>query len=460
MRHFVAQVLVNVMNSELVLHIICIDEFFIQEFLLCVTPRWLLVDVVLTIVPGSSKKDSVSALVKWQGLSYSSATWEDPSFFTSGADKAAFDKFYTSNTMKSAAQSSPSGSRGIKTRPSDVDASFMSQKISADVDGSKLMYKAVNKKLFDYQIEGIRWFLFNWSQNRGSILADEMGLGKTVQTVVSVEHIHSLVGGGPFLVVAPLSTIGHWQREFAAWTPHLQTLVYYGSEDDRAVINDYGLQWVDTKTGKVIRQNRTERASKSCRFKWDIMITTYETILRQPKFFQGIHWHMILVDEGHRLKSVNSSVKQHLMSIPSDHNVLLTGTPIQNNMDELWSILNFVDRIVFHSLTSFQSEFGSLESADDSSRFQEVLQPYILRRYKSDVLKQIPPKQETIVSVEFTTRQKKLYRGIYERNVTYLAASAVEAQLVNVSMELRKCCNHPYLIKGVEDRRNSLGRPP
>ena len=403
------------------------------------------------MVPGSRTRLS-AALVKWQGLNYAAATWEDPAIFVSDLDKSALDKFYTVNKRKLVAKQLPSGQRGIKTRPNDVEASFMSQKMGTDADGLKLVYKAANKKLFDYQIDGIRWFLFNWSQNRGSILADEMGLGKTVQTVVSVEHIHSVMGGGPFLVVAPLSTIGHWQREFAAWTPHLETLVYYGSEDDRTVIGDYGLQWVDTKTGKSVRQNRADRASSSCHFKWDIMITTYETILRQPKLFHGIHWHLILVDEGHRLKSVNSSVKKQLMLIPSDHNVLLTGTPIQNNMDELWSILNFVDRNGFDSLESFQSEFGSIESAEDSTRFQEVLQPYILRRYKSDVLKQIPPKQETIVSVEFTSRQKKLYRGIYERNVTYLAATAVEPQLVNVQMELRKCCNHPYLIKGVEDQ--------
>ncbi|CEG48043.1 hypothetical protein, variant 1 [Plasmopara halstedii] len=308
-----------------------------------------------------------------------------------------------------------------------------------------------------YQVEGLNWMVSCIKAQRSCILADEMGLGKTVQIVSLIEHMKSeeLIRG-PYLIVVPLSTIQHWRREFESWTD-LNVCVYHDigdrttkftAKDMRAIIRDQ--EWYYPSLGNSI-------------FKFHILLTTFETILTDFEEFEHIHWRLVVVDEAHRLKSAGSRVLKMMRVLHVDRKVLLTGTPLQNNTQELWVLLNYLEPVKFASLEDFNRDFGKLYSQEQVVRLQQLLAPYILRRVKEDVEKSIPPKEETIISVELTTLQKQYYRAIYDKNKSFLYRGTKNGlpTLNNIQLQLRKCCNHPFLIKGVEERElGELGRNP
>ena len=164
---------------------------------------------------------------------------------------------------------------------------------------------------------------------------------------------------------------------------------------------------------------------------------------------------MLIVDEAHRLKNNTSRLFEELITIPYDHCVLLTGTPLQNKTEELWSLLHFADKQKFKDRQEFLARFGNLRDSKQVAQLHNTLKPYLLRRVKEDVEKSLPPKEETIVEVALTAQQKQFYRAIYEKNTSFLFKGAKPSNapsLMNVMMELRKCCNHPYLVRGVEER--------
>lgn len=163
----------------------------------------------------------------------------------------------------------------------------------------------------------------------------------------------------------------------------------------------------------------------------------------------------MIIDEAHRLKNHQSRLFTELGSVPRDFCLLLTGTPLQNSTEELWSLLNFSDSITFSSKDIFVEKFGQLSDSNQVSELHSVLKPYLLRRVKEDVEKSLPPKEETILEVTLTPIQKTYYKAIYERNTSFLFKGTQgnnAPSLMNVMMELRKCCNHPFLIKGAEER--------
>jgi SNF2 family DNA or RNA helicase len=189
-------------------------------------------------------------------------------------------------------------------------------------------------------------------------------------------------------------------------------------------------------------------------YKFNAVITTYEMIMTDLSHFQKISWRYVVVDEAHRLKNRSCKLGEGLKTLKIERLLLLSGTPIQNNTDELWTLLNYVDPKKFDSLEDFKEDFGDLKDSEQVTKLHEVIKPYLLRRMKENVEKSIAPKEETIIEVELTTIQKKYYRALYERNFSYLTKGAKGANvpnLLNIMMELRKCCNHPYLIKGVEE---------
>lgn len=308
-----------------------------------------------------------------------------------------------------------------------------------------------------YQVEGLNWMVSCIKAQRSCILADEMGLGKTVQVVSLIEHMKSEESiRGPYLIVVPLSTIQHWRREIESWTD-LNVCVYHDigdrttkftAKDMRAVIREQ--EWYYPGLGNSI-------------FKFHILLTTFETILADFEEFEHIHWRLIVVDEAHRLKGAGSRVLKQMRVLHVDRKVLLTGTPLQNNTQELWVLLNYLEPVKFASLEEFNKNFGHLHSQEQVVKLQQLLAPYILRRVKEDVEKSIPPKEETIISVELTTLQKQYYRAIYDKNKSFLYRGTKNGlpTLNNIQLQLRKCCNHPFLIKGVEERElEELGRRP
>eukprot|EP01035_Chromulina_nebulosa_P019284 gene19284-25143_t len=303
-------------------------------------------------------------------------------------------------------------------------------------------------KLRDYQVEGLNWLLSCWYTKRSSILADEMGLGKTVQVITFLEHLYTVENiRGPFLICVPLSTIQHWKREAESWTNMIVCLYHDagGGRDMRDIIREY--EWY--------YKNKSRRI-----IKFQLLITTYDDLIKDYEELAEIPWRVVVVDEAHRLRNVNSKLLECMREVVSkgisaygyQHRILMTGTPLQNNTMELWTLLNFIEPAKFPDIEKFTARYGVITTQEQVESLQRRLAPHLLRRVKEDVAKDIPPKEETIIDVELTTIQKQYYRAIFEKNHSFLLQNLKGAlpKLMNVQMELRKCCNHPYLVDGVE----------
>lgn len=323
-------------------------------------------------------------------------------------------------------------------------------------------------KLRDYQAEGVSWMISNAVNKRSSILADEMGLGKTLQTCATINLIATRLNRvGPALIIAPLSTLEHWKREFTSWTG-LNAIVYHGSSEDRKLIRELEMVYeCDRPAGgvginqlylkKCLPKKYTKPGPES---PWmaQVVITTPEMLVADDyKELTAVHWEVLVVDEAHRLKNHNSKLAVNLRDAKFSfgHKLLLTGTPIQNNVQEFWTLLNFIDPDDFDDADEFQKKYGDIKSKERIDELHEEIRAYILRRLKEDVEKSVPPKEETLIEVELTSSQKKYYRALYEKNVKFLHKNNKKAldgpSLNNLAMQLRKCCNHLFLLNGVEE---------
>ena len=372
-------------------------------------------------------------LVKWTGLQYNESTWE------SAAD-------LDDNQMISGFLA-----RSKFPRKFSTSKPLSAQQALKQVDQE--VYKNGNT-LRSYQCEGVKWLVWNYIEGRNSLLADEMGLGKTVQSVSFLKHIRDFQGAhGPFLIVAPLSTIPHWQREFLAWTD-MNCVVLHGDPPSRDLIFKHEWRFQDEK-------NPRKYLGKKDDLKFDVIVTTYEGINTCYDKLKRVAWKALVVDEAHRLKNRRSKLMEQLVHFKFECTLLLSGTPIQNSMDELWSLLNFISPQEFNDVDEFSEKFGNMNSAKELDELHALIEKYFLRRLKGDVEK-IPPREETLIEVELTVEQKRYYRAIYEQNRKYLyrgLKNTSKPSLMNISMELRKCCNHPFLIRGVEDAMMSQAEP-
>uniref|UniRef100_A0A665WK20 Chromodomain helicase DNA binding protein 3 n=1 Tax=Echeneis naucrates TaxID=173247 RepID=A0A665WK20_ECHNA len=297
-----------------------------------------------------------------------------------------------------------------------------------------------------YQLEGLNWLRFSWAQGTDTILADEMGLGKTIQTIV---FLYSLFKEGhtkgPFLVSAPLSTIINWEREFEMWAPDFYVVTYTGDKDSRAIIRENEFSFDDTavKGGKKAFKLRREAP-----IKFHVLLTSYELVTIDQTALKSIDWACLVVDEAHRLKNNQSKFFRRLNDYKIDHKLLLTGTPLQNNLEELFHLLNFLTPNRFNNLEGFLEEFADISKEDQIKKLHDLLGPHMLRRLKADVFKNMPAKTELIVRVELSPMQKKYYKLILTKNFEALNSKGGgnQVSLLNIMMDLKKCCNHPYLF--------------
>ena len=276
-----------------------------------------------------------------------------------------------------------------------------------------------------YQLEGLEWLKSLWMNGLCGILADEMGLGKTLQAISMIAFFKDNNISGPFLIAAPLSTIRNWIDEFAFWTPEINTILYHGSKDEREQI-----------------RRKKMKMQEQGKFEFPVVVTSYEICMNDKKFLANYQWRYIIVDEGHRLKNMNCKLIKELMTYNSANRLLLTGTPLQNNIAELWSLLHFLLPEVFNDLDSFERwfDFSSvLEEKNEVngktakrknnlvSTMHAILKPFLLRRVKTDVESALPKKREYILYAPLTAEQKDLYREILSgTSRSYLEEKAVE----------------------------------
>lgn len=305
----------------------------------------------------------------------------------------------------------------------------------------------VGGKLKEYQIAGLTWMVSLYNNNLNGILADEMGLGKTIQTIALLAHLHESKGeNGPWLIIVPLSTVSNWSNEFNKWCPDLTVVVYKGTPGERK---------------RLVAQHMAEGS-------FHVVLTTYDYCMRDKaaltKPYKGFHtWKYIIIDEGHRMKNANCKLAQVLgTQYHSKNRILLTGTPLQNGIPELWALLNFLLPMIFNSVDSFETWFSTplantgekVELTEEETilivnRLHQVLRPFLLRRLKSEVMGQLPQKVEKVIKCDLSGWQKKLYHQIRERGKIAQDPSSGKSgtkSLMNTLMQLRKVVNHPYLF--------------
>src|SRR5271169_2365115 len=287
----------------------------------------------------------------------------------------------------------------------------------------------------DYQVQGLNWLISLYENGINGILADEMGLGKTLQTISFLGYLRFLGGvKGPHLIAVPKSTINNWAREFAQWIPEISILIFQGPKEERQDLIKEKLLPLD----------------------FDVCVTSYEMVLREKAHFKKFAWEYIIIDEAHRIKNEESMLSQIVRLFNSRNRLLITGTPLQNNLHELWALLNFLLPDVFSDSAAFDQWFQKQDADQDTvvQQLHKVLRPFLLRRVKSDVEKALKPKKETNIYVGMSEMQVKWYRRILEKDIDAVngavGKSEGKTRLLNIVMQLRKCCNHPYLFEGAE----------
>lgn len=277
-----------------------------------------------------------------------------------------------------------------------------------------------------------------------------MGLGKTIQTATFLYSLYKEGHcKGPFLIAVPLSTLINWEREFELWAPDFYCITYVGDKDSRAVIRENELSFEEG----AVRGGPRPGKLRSNNIKFNVLLTSYELISIDANCLGSIDWAMLVVDEAHRLKSNQSKFFKFLASYNIAYKLLLTGTPLQNNLEELFHLLNFLNKNKFNDLAEFQSEFADVAKEEQVKRLHEMLGPHMLRRLKADVLKNMPSKSEFIVRVELSPLQKKYYKYILTKNFEALnpKTGGGACSLLNIMMDLKKCCNHPYLFTAASE---------
>uniref|UniRef100_Q9CXF7-2 Isoform 2 of ATP-dependent chromatin remodeler CHD1L n=1 Tax=Mus musculus TaxID=10090 RepID=Q9CXF7-2 len=295
-------------------------------------------------------------------------------------------------------------------------------------------------RLRSYQLEGVNWLVQCFHCQNGCILGDEMGLGKTCQTIALLIYlVGRLNDEGPFLVLCPLSVLSNWKEEMERFAPGLSCVTYTGDKEERARL----------------QQDLRQESG------FHVLLTTYEICLKDASFLKSFSWSVLAVDEAHRLKNQSSLLHRTLSEFSAVFRLLLTGTPIQNSLRELYSLLCVVEPDLFcrEQVEDFVQRYQDIEKESKSaSELHRLLQPFLLRRVKAQVATELPKKTEVVVYHGMSALQKKYYKAILMKDLdAFENETAKKVKLQNILTQLRKCVDHPYLFDGVEPEPFEVG---
>lgn len=367
--------------------------------------------------------------------------------------RTASDRYGHNHLEESSDEASDDdGESGDEVRPGKKRTDYyeIAHRIKEEV--TQQATNLVGGTLKEYQIKGLQWMISLYNNNLNGILADEMGLGKTIQTISLITYlIEKKRQPGPYLVIVPLSTLTNWNNEFEKWAPSVTKIVYKGPPNARKQFQQQ-IRWGQ----------------------FQVLLTTYEFIIKDRPVLSKIKWVHMIVDEGHRMKNAGSKLSMTITQYyTTRYRLILTGTPLQNNLTELWAMLNFVLPTIFKSATSFDEWFNTpfantggqdkMELTEEEQllvirRLHKVLRPFLLRRLKKDVEKDLPDKTERVIKCNFSTLQAKLYKQLVTHN-KFMVSDGKGGKtgmrgLSNMLMQLRKLCNHPFVFEEVEDVMN------
>jgi len=307
----------------------------------------------------------------------------------------------------------------------------------------------INGKLKEYQVKGLEWMVSLYNNSLNGILADEMGLGKTIQTISLVTYLmETKKVNGPFLIIVPLSTLSNWMMEFDKWAPSVIKIPYKGMPH--------------------VRRNLQMQLKAN---KFNVLLTTYEYVIKDKAILAKIRWKYMIIDEGHRMKNHHCKLTIVLNThYIAPNRLLLTGTPLQNKLPELWALLNFLLPSIFKAVATFETWFNApfamtgekVELNQEETlliirRLHKVLRPFLLRRLKKEVESQLPDKVEYVVKCDMSALQRLIYNHMQSRGVLLTESvddkkgKAKAKTLMNTIMQLRKICNHPFMFQHIEE---------
>ncbi|CAK1545627.1 unnamed protein product [Leptosia nina] len=368
---------------------------------------------------------------------------------------AAIDN-YDSEAMKArASRNAREAFRADRARTAAMDAASGGEASLPDCSGDHDQPSIFQGTLKGYQLKGMNWLANLYDQGISGILADEMGLGKTVQCIAFLCHVAERLGvWGPFLVVSPASTLHNWQQEMQRFVPDFKVVPYWGSPSERKILRQF---WER-------KDLHTQQAA------FHVVITSYQIVVSDLKYLNRVSWQYMILDEAQAIKSSASMRWKLLLGFSCRNRLLLSGTPIQNSMAELWALLHFIMPTLFDSHEEFNEWFSKdIESHAENkstidekhlSRLHMILKPFMLRRIKKDVENELSDKIEIMVHCPLTIRQKLLYIALkkkikIEELLHYTIGSEsghnvdknFTSNLMNLVMQFRKVCNHPELFE-------------
>ncbi|KAI6894800.1 SWI/SNF chromatin remodeling complex component, partial [Hortaea werneckii] len=340
---------------------------------------------------------------------------------TPGKGGKISDHFKKDDLQAKAGQTSVSEALAEETKDSDVKAGDIGMQ---ELKSAKQPDLVTGGLMRTYQLEGLEWLTSLYENGLNGILADEMGLGKTIQVISFLAFLREKGINGPFLIAAPLSTTSNWVAEFKKWTPKIPALLYHGSKQER----------------EELRRKKLRNPGSA---EFPVVCTSYEICMNDRKHLSHYGWKFIIIDEGHRIKNLNCRLIRELQSYQSANRLLITGTPLQNNLAELWSLLHFLMPSIFDKLESFESwfDFSALKEkggyeellSEDRKKnlvtsLHAILKPFLLRRVKTDVETALPKKREYVLYAPLTQTQRELYQATLEGDSrAFLQDKVVEA---------------------------------